>query len=221
MLVLGVVDEVAHHAGDAIASFQFHGGLLGGGLLGHSLFDLHFGVHDVVCALVSLDVGLALGEFGVDEAQTLVDELGGIHCRLVLLALAALVVDFHHGVDDVLAALDVGLGHVEIDAVSLFVHDFHGHDLHEFLGHGHVAGDVDAHLERLAGHIVVGGAQREHAIGGVDVGWQREPLLLDHGLEEPFLDFHVGLAVLVHVDPETHGDGQCVEEGVGSVDFKR
>ena len=201
MLVGGVVDKVPDHAQQLPVGFQLDDGAVAELLLGNSRLDLQLGIHNLVGTLVGFDIGLAAGQPLVDECQTLVDELGGIDGLLVLLVLAALVIQFNELVEDVLAARLVVLGDVQVDAVGLLGGQLNLDALIQAFAHNLVTRQAGGDVAGLALLVFIGGFDGKRAVGGLQRRGQGDSL--DVGqfvLAAGGLD--VGLACLVQVNLE-------------------
>ena len=138
---------------------------------------------------------------------------------LVLFLLPALVVECYHGVEHVLAALDIGYFNIHVYGIALLVEHIHTHVLHDILGAEQVAFHVSTNGDLFAGLVELGGPHLIGAIGGAHIHWQRLVLKFGEHFEETFLNLDVGFTFLVNHDFEGHAYRQRVEEFVGGINL--
>ncbi len=161
-----LIDEIYN----AILSFESYNLSLGSFLPCDAGLGLYSHVGHVVCALVGLNVGFATREVLVDKPQSVFNKLSGIYSLLIFFLLSTLVIESNHGVEHVLATLDVSDGYIHVDGIALLVENLHSQVFHHSLGAQLVAHHVSIDGNCFARLVVPGGAHLVSAIGGVDGG---------------------------------------------------
>ena len=162
-----VVDKVLHHLQHLTLCVELHLSMLALVALVVHQRDVGIHVHQIVLALILLNFALACREFIVDNRESLINEFSRIDCHLVLLHLAAAVVERDHSVEHIFATLHIAVFDIEVQAVTLFRDDAHRHLFIKVFSSHLVAGYANTHIQFLTGDVIFSGVEHKDTIIGL------------------------------------------------------
>ena len=207
MVVGRVVDKVLHHLQHLTLCVELHLSMLALVALVVHQRDVGIHVHQIVLALILLNFALACREFIVDNRESLINEFSRIDCHLVLLHLAAAVVERDHSVEHIFATLHIAVFDIEVQAVTLFRDDAHRHLFIKVFSSHLVAGYANTHIQFLTGDVIFSGVEHKDTI----IGLQRHREFLGSHfskcLKPALLRLHfylVALGIHLHFYTETY-----------------